>query len=89
MEIALPNSLFDTLIVGMSVSGYILEAPGLGLRKIVSLVCVAALVSASGPFFASLILLIIELTAKSSVGSFPAIIKKASCCSNSNCFLIF
>jgi len=47
----------------MSVSGYILDAPGLGLRKTVSFFGVAALVSAIGPFFASLILLIIELIA--------------------------
>ena len=38
---------------GMSVSGYILDAPGRGLRKIVSPSCVAALVSAGTPFVAS------------------------------------
>jgi glutamyl-tRNA(Gln) amidotransferase subunit E len=48
---------------GISVSGYILDAPGLGLRKIVSFFGLAALVSAIGPFLASLILLIIELIA--------------------------
>ena len=72
---------------GISVSGYILDAPGRGLRKTVSPFCVAALVSAGTPFVASWIRFIIESIAYSSFESSPAIIRKASASVNSRCFL--
>ena len=78
LDLASTSSSSVTFTVGMSVSGYILDAPGLGLRNMVSPFWVAARVSAGGPFFASFILLIIESIAKPTELLSPAIIKNAS-----------
>ena len=63
---------------GMSVSGYILDAPGRGLKNTVSPLGVAPLVSAGTPFFASSIRLIIESIAKSILEFSPAMMIKPS-----------